>query len=88
MDEYRSAKERILKEIDDLEGKLNIENLKLQKARSISNHEKLHYIKEFRRKRWEGELNDKEVNELYKTIISSIIWTKQGDKVDIKVNFL
>lgn len=88
LDEYRSAKERILKEIDDLEGKLNIENLKLQKARSISNHEKLHYIKEFRRKRWEGELNDKEVNELYKTIISSIIWTKQGDKVDIKVNFL
>lgn len=88
LDEYRSAKERIMKEIDDLENQLNIENLKLQKASSISNHEKLHYIKEFRRRRWEDELDDKEVNELYKTIISSIIWTKQGDNIDIKVNFL
>jgi hypothetical protein len=67
---------------------LNVENLKLRQATSMSNHEKLHYIQEFRRKRWEGELNDKEANELYKTIISSIIWTKIGDDIDIKVNFL
>lgn len=88
LDEYRSAKDHILKEMDALEGQLNIENLKLQKAQSVSNHEKLHYIKEFRRKKNEKELNDKELNELYKTIISDIIWTKQGDKIDIKVNFL
>jgi hypothetical protein len=88
LDEYRSAKERILKEMDELEGQLNIENLKLQKAQSVSNHEKLHYIKEFQRKMQENKLDDKEMNELYKTIISSIIWTRQGDKIDIKVNFL
>lgn len=88
LDEYRSAKERILKEVDELESQLSIENLKLQKAQSITNHEKLHYIEEFRRSRWEDELDDKELNDLYKTIISSIIWTKQGDNIDIKVNFL
>lgn len=88
LDEYRSAKERILKEVDELESQLSIENLKLQKAQSITNHEKLHYIEEFRRSRWEDELGDKELNDLYKTIISSIIWTKQGDNIDIKVNFL
>ena len=88
LDEYRSAKARIAKEIDDLENLLNVENLKLKQATSMSNHEKLHYIKEFRRRRWEDELDDKEVNELYKTIISSIIWTKTDDKLDIKVNFL
>jgi DNA invertase Pin-like site-specific DNA recombinase len=88
LDEYRSAKERILKEVDELENQLSIENLKLQKAQSITNHEKLHYIEEFRRSRWEDELDDKELNDLYKTIISSIIWTKQGDNIDIKVNFL
>lgn len=88
LDEYRSAKERILKEVDELENQLSIENLKLQKAQSITNHEKLHYIEEFRRSRWEDELDDKELNNLYKTIISSIIWTKQGDNIDIKVNFL
>ena len=88
LDEYRSAKERITKEIDDLENLLNVENLRLKQATSMSNHEKLHYIKEFRRRRWEDELDDKEANELYKTIISSIIWTKVGDEVDIKVNFL
>lgn len=88
LDEYRSAKERILKEVDELESQLSIENLKLQKAQSITNHEKLHYIEEFRRSRWEDELDDKELNNLYKTIISSIIWTKQGDNIDIKVNFL
>lgn len=88
LDEYRSAKERILKEVDELESQLSIENLKLQKAQSMTNHEKLHYIEEFRRSRWEDELDDKELNDLYKTIISSIIWTKQGDNIDIKVNFL
>lgn len=88
LDEYRSAKERILKEVDELESQLSIENLKLQKAQSITNHEKLHYIEEFRRSRWEDELDDKELNDLYKTIISNIIWTKQGDNIDIKVNFL
>lgn len=88
LDEYRSAKERILKEVDELESQLSIENLKLQKAQSVTNHEKLHYIEEFRRSRWEDELDDKELNDLYKTIISSIIWTKQGDNIDIKVNFL
>lgn len=88
LDEYRSAKERILKEVNELENQLSIENLKLQKAQSITNHEKLHYIEEFRRSRWEDELDDKELNDLYKTIISSIIWTKQGDNIDIKVNFL
>jgi DNA invertase Pin-like site-specific DNA recombinase len=88
LDEYRSAKERILKEVDELENQLSIENLKLQKAQSITNHEKLHYIEEFRRSRWEDELDDKELNDLYKTIISSIIWTKQGDNIDTKVNFL
>jgi DNA invertase Pin-like site-specific DNA recombinase len=87
LDEYRSAKERITKEIDDLENMLNVENLKLQQASSISNYEKLHYIKEFRNK-CRDDLDDKELNELYKTIISSIIWTRQGDKIDIKVNFL
>ena len=86
--DFENSKERITKEIDDLENMLNVENLKLQQATSISNHEKLHYIKEFRRRRWEDELDDKEVNELYKTIISSIIWTKTDDKLDIKVNFL
>lgn len=88
LDEYRSAKERILKEVDELESQLSIENLKLQKAQSVTKHEKLHYIEEFRRSRWEDELDDKELNDLYKTIISSIIWTKQGDNIDIKVNFL
>lgn len=88
LDEYRSAKERISKEIDDLENILNVENLKLQQASSISNHEKLHYIKEFRAKMAEGQFDNKELNELYKTIISSIVWTHQGDNIDIKVNFL
>ena len=88
LDEYRSAKERITKEIEELENQLNIENLKLQKAVSISNHEKLHYINIYREKRKNKQLTDKELNDLYKTIISSIIWIRCGNKVDIKVNFL
>ena len=64
------------------------QNLKLQKAQSISNHEKLHYIKEFQQIKSNKNMTDEELNALYKTIISSIVWTRQGDKIDIKVNFL
>lgn len=88
LDEYRAAKDRIAKEIDALEHELDIENLKLEKAAAVTNHEKLHYINEYREKRKNNDLTDKEINELYKTIIESIIWTRHGDNVDIQVNFL
>jgi hypothetical protein len=88
LDEYRSAKDRILKEMDELENQLSIQNLKLKKASSVSNHEKLHYIQEYRAKKNSGELTDPELNALYKTIIESIIWVRKGDNIDIKVNFL
>lgn len=88
LDEYRTAKDRITKEMEVLEQQLDIENLKLEKAAAVTNHEKLHYIAEYREKRNKGDLTDKEINELYKTIIGSIIWTKQDDNVDIQVNFL
>ena len=88
LDEYRSAKDRINKDIEALENQLDMENLKLQRAASVTNHEKLHYIKEFKAKRDSGELSEPELNDLYKTIISSIIWTRNSDKIDIKVNFM
>ena len=88
LDEYRSAKDRINKDIEVLENQLDMENLKLQKATSMTNHEKLHYIKEFKEKRDSGKLSEPELNDLYKTIISSIVWTRTTDKIDIVVNFL
>jgi hypothetical protein len=88
LDEYRTAKDRILKEMDELENQLNIQNLRLKKAASVSNHEKLHYINEYREKKNNGELTGPELNDLYKTIIENIIWIRKGDNIDIKVNFL
>lgn len=88
LDEYRSAKDRINKEIESLEQQLNIQNLRLQKMESVTNHEKLHYISEYREKMKSNELTYKELNDLYKSIISHITWTRKDDDIDIKVNFL
>ena len=88
LDEYRTAKDRINKEIDDLEYQLNIHNLRLQKMESITNHEKLHYIQEYREAIKNNNLTDKELNDLYKSIISHIVWVRKDDQIDIKVNFL
>lgn len=88
LDEYRTAKERIAKEIDDLENQLNINELRLKKATSVTNHEKLHYIDEYREKRKNNELSGPELNDLYKTIIENITWIRKDNQIDIKVNFL
>jgi hypothetical protein len=88
LDEYRSAKDRINKEIESLEQQLNIQNLKLQKMESVTNHEKLHYISEYREKMKSNELTYKELNDLYKSIISHITWVRKDDDIEIKVNFL
>jgi DNA invertase Pin-like site-specific DNA recombinase len=88
LDEYRTAKDRINKEIEVLEYQLNIQNLRLQKMESITSHEKLHYIQEYREAIKNNTLTDKELNDLYKSIISHIVWTRQDDQIDIKVNFL
>jgi chromosome segregation ATPase len=88
LDEYRSAKDRINKEIESLEQQLNIQNLRLQKMESVTNHEKLHYIHEYREKMKNNELTYKELNDLYKSIISHITWIRKDDDIKIKVNFL
>ena len=88
LDEYRSAKDRINKEIEELESMLDIHNLKLQKMESVTNHDKLHYIQEYREKMNQDELTYKELNDLYKSIISHITWTRKDDNIKIKVNFL
>ena len=88
LDEYRSAKARISEEMDDLENQLHIENIKLKRAESITNAEKLHYIEEFRTLKQNKDITDAELNDLYKTIISDITWVKSGNNIDIKVNFL
>ena len=86
LDEYRTAKDRINKEIEALEYQLNIQNLRLQKMESITNHEKLHYIQEYREAIKNNNLTDKELNDLYKSIISHIVWFRKDDQIDIKVN--
>ena len=88
LDEYRSAKARIGSELDALESQLHVENIKLKRAQSVTDVEKLHYIEEFKRLKKDGSLSDQELNDLYKTIISDIVWLRQGDKIEIKVNFL
>lgn len=34
------------------------------------------------------EQNNAELNSLYKTIIESIIWLREGEDINIKINFL
>ena len=78
---------------EEIEYRANVLGPKLLKEMSRTREfgdlsENAEYKEAKREKRKNEELTDPELNDLYKTIIESIVWTRQGDKIDIKVNFL
>lgn len=48
----------------------------------------MHIIEEFNQKIAHGDLSNVELNNLYKTIIDSILWERNGDDIKIRINFL
>lgn len=86
--EFKERKEILGKEIAHAKEDIKILELKLKYADTQVSVERLSIIKEFKEKLTQGELTYEELNNLYKTIIESIVWNRDVDDVKIEVNFL
>lgn len=88
LDEYKESKYEINKEISGLKEEIKILELKLKYAGKKESSQRMHIIEEFNQKIAHGDLSNEELNNLYKTIIDSILWERNGDDIKIKINFL
>jgi len=88
MIEARQRKAEIKVALDSAETKLNLLQLKLDNSKEMTDIERLNIIDKFQVQITKGNLTDTELNELYKSIISHIVWNRKDDTYVIEVNFL
>lgn len=74
--------------LDEAETKLNLYQLKLNSNEKVTNVERLSNIDKFMEDFTQENLTAKEINELYKRIISHIVWERKADEYVVVVNFL
>jgi hypothetical protein len=49
---------------------------------------RLSIINEFKEQIAKGDLTYEQLNDLYKTIIESVVWNRDGDDIKVEINFL
>lgn len=88
LDEFKSRKEKVNKEIAKLREELEILEIQLKHAERMTDEDRLSAIMDF----WESfnneDLDPEELNRLYKSIIDEIVWKREGDVITVTVNFL
>ncbi|GAB6153679.1 recombinase family protein [Desulfosporosinus burensis] len=86
--EARQRKADLKVSLDQAETKLNLLQIKLNNSKEMTDMERLNIIDKFKEQMAKGNLTDTELNELYKSIISHIVWDRKDDTYVIEVNFL
>lgn len=86
--EFKSRKETVSNEIEALREAAKILELQLKHTNRKTNEERFDCINKFKEKMSNNDLTYEQRNKLYKTIISSIEWKREGNDIDVKVNFL
>ncbi|GCD13080.1 recombinase family protein [Clostridium tagluense] len=74
--------------LDEAETKLNLYQLKLNDNAKMTNTERISIIDKFKEAITQENLTPKEINKLYKSIISHIVWDRKKDDYLVEVNFL
>jgi len=86
--EAKKRKADIKIDLDQAETMLSLLQLKLNDTKKMSNQERLNIITRFKEEMLVENLTDEKINELYKLIISHIVWDKRDDTIVMQVNFL
>lgn len=86
--EAKKRKADLKGSLDEAETKLNLYQLKLNNNAKMTNTERLSIIDKFTEAITQDNLTAQEINELYKSVISHIIWERKEDNYLVEVNFL
>ena len=86
-DEWIKRKSKWEQQISDTKNDIYGLEMQVYRSESMSNVERLNLINEFI-DNIDNIDDPADRNRLYKTIIDSVIWTKQGEDANIEINFL
>lgn len=86
--EAKERKQKLKKQIDEEETRLELLRIKLDNSEKVTIQEKLNIIEKFKENMKKKHLTIEEINENYKTILSYIAWERTEDEINIDVNFL
>ncbi len=84
---YKDRSELVQKEIELFKEDIKILELRLKHTQLMTSQERLNYIEEYKKLIRQDDLSHEELNDIYKSIIESIDWERNGKDVFIKANF-
>lgn len=87
-DEAVAQKTKILNEIKQLEDEINLLNIQYNNFENMTNQDRINAIDELFAILDDESAPIYQINRAFKKIIDSIIWIREGDKVEITINFL
>lgn len=86
--EAKARKQYLKIKLDEAERRLNLIQIRIDSTKKVTNQERLHIIEQFKSDVSKGDLTAEEINNLYKRIISQIVWERDEDAIKIDINFL
>jgi hypothetical protein len=86
--EFNQRMESRKREISVLEEEILTLQKQFNSEQTPCNEEKLTYLDQAMEKLKSKDLTDKELNELYKTIIDHITWRREGNTIEVEVHFI
>ena len=87
LNQFKERKAKIEKAIAEIQEQISLLQLEAKHYDSTSIDDKLSILDKFEADIKSDNLSDLQKNKLYKSIIDSIIWTRLGKNIDIKINF-
>ena len=87
LNQYKERKLKSENEIDEIKNQIELLQIQQKQYDISSIQDKIHKVDIFLDKIQDAELSNDDKNCLYKSIIDSIIWTRIGDNINMKINF-
>jgi len=87
LSQFKERKEKAENNITDIQNDINLLQIQLKQYDINSIQNKLDKLNIFLNEIQKEDLADETKNQLYKSIINSIIWLRSGDNIDMKINF-
>lgn len=87
-EKYISRMNKAKETLSQLEEDLSILERQLESTETITNQDKLQTLQQFKDKIQNKNIPDKELNMAFKTIIDHVKWKRNGNDIEVSVNFL
>lgn len=88
LQEFKERKDKITNIVKELNGQIEILQIQLKQFNEDSIKSKIQKIELLEKIQLNENTDNQQLNTSYKSVIDSIIWTRNGDDISIDINYI